>query len=187
MAFPLISFFILFSCRDQEPVLVGIPPTPILSQAQSAKQKRSTPTPTVEVQHYKKPEAVIVDVQAFGGASFTEVQPYLAEQLGGFVSKHTLSPKDGERRVYERGEVRVVDDEIYMIRFTLPESMRRNKALQAAGFLEQIDEYIITHKEYKALHQYEFVRIRMLREDKETEMVTVFEAWKWLPVDRASR
>ena len=107
--------------------------------------------------------------------------------MGGFVSKHTLSPKDGERRVYERGEVRVVDDEIYMIRFTLPESMRRNKALQAAGFLEQIDEYIITHKEYKAVHQYEFVRIRMLREDKETEMVNIFEAWKWLPVDRASR
>ena len=187
MAISLILFLSLHACRDQEPVLVGIPPAPLLSQAQSAQQKRSIPKPKIEVKHYKKPEAVIVDVQAFGGKSFHEVQPYLVDQLGGFVSKHPLSPKDGERRVYERGEVRVVDDEIYMIRFQLPEAMRRNKALQAAGFMEQIDEYIITHKEYKALHQYEFVRLRMLREDKESELVNIFEAWKWIPVDRASR
>ena len=182
-----MTFFLflvsIFSCREQTPVLVGIPPEPLLSESTETEPSNKPKKARI----YQKPPGVIVDVQAFGGASFSEMQPYLAKQLGGFLSKRALAPKDGDRRIYEKGEVRVVDDSIYMIRFTLPEAMRRSKALQSAGFMEHVDDYIITHHEYKILHKYEFVRIRMPRQSKENELVTHLEAWKWVPQDRANR
>ena len=178
-----LSLLCTLSCREQNPVLVGIPPTPLLSDT----PKESTAPKRKSTNMYQKPQGVIVDVQAFGGASFNEMQPYIAAQLGGFVSKQALAPRDGERRIYENGEIRVVDDSVYMVRFTLPEPMRRSKTLRSAGFMEYVDDYIITHHEYKILHKYEFVRIRMPRLGKENELVTHLEAWKWVPQDRANR
>jgi len=179
---------LIICCRNTDPVLVGIPSEPLLEEQDSPskvlQQKKKSAT---KVKHYTKPPEVIVDVQRFGGASFMESQPYLSEQLGEFVSKHTLIPRDGERRVYEKGEVRIVDDTIYMIRFILPEPMRRNKALRVAGFTEFIDKYVITHHEYQVLYKWDFVRFRMKREDGESELVTSFEAWKWIPLEQGSR
>ena len=74
-----------------------------------------------------------------------------------------------------------------MIRFILPEPMRRNKALRVAGFTEFIDKYVITHHEYQVLYKWDFVRFRMKREDGESELVTSFEAWKWIPLEQGSR
>jgi len=179
--------FYLLGCRESDPVLVGIPAKPLLEQQASAEEMRKTSKPKPKARHYKKPPGVIVDVQGFGGASFQEVQPHLVEQLGNFVSKYTLTPKDGSRRIYEKGEVRIVDDTIYMIRFDLPEPMRRSEALRAAGFMEQVDTYLITHHEYQVLYSYEFVRFRMKRVDSQSEFVSSFEGWKWVPLDQASR
>ena len=173
----------LAACREQTPVLVRIPAEPLLS----APQDSPVPQKKKQARIYQKPAGVVVDVQTFGGGSFNELQPYIAKQLGGFVSKRPLTPKDGERRIYQKGEIRVVDDSVYMIRFELPEAMRRSKALQSAGFFEYVDDYIITHHEYKLLHKYDFVRIRMPRQSKENELVTHLEAWKWVPQDRANR
>ena len=184
----MLWLYIMFSCRNTDPVLVGIPAEPLLEEQDSpttvrAQKKQTAP----KAKHYAKPPGITVDVQRFGGASFTESQPYLSKQLGDFISKHQLIPRDGERRVYEKGEVRIVDDTIYMIRFDLPEPMRRNKALRAAGFTEYIDKYIITHHEYQVLHKWDFVRFRMKRLDGESELVTSFEAWKWIPLEQGSR
>ena len=179
---------VMICCRNTDPVLVGIPSEPLLEEQEAptevrAQQKKIVP----KAKHYTKPPDVIVDVQRFGGASFMESQPYLSEQLGDFVSKHQLTPRDGERRVYEKGEIRIVDDTIYMIRFTLPEPMRRNRVLKAAGFMEYIDKYVITHHEYQVLYKWDFVRFRMKRLDRESELVTSFEAWKWIPLEQGSR
>ena len=181
--------FFLLGCRENDPVLAGIPSEPLLEERTSAADSRKTPRENskTKARHYQKPPGVIVDVQGFGGASFREVQPHLVEQLGAFVRKYTLSPKDGERRIYERGEVRLVRDTIYMIHFTLPEPVRRSDALRAAGFLEQVDKYLITHHEYQVLYEYEFVRFRMKRVDSESELVKSFEGWKWVPMDQAAR
>ena len=184
----MLWLYLMISCRNTEPVLVGIPSEPLLEEQESPtkvlKQKEQT---TPKVKHYTKPPGVIVDVQRFGGASFMESQPYLSKQLGDFVSKHKLTPRDGERRIYEKGEVRIVDDTIYMIRFILPEPMRRNKALRSAGFTEFIDKYVITHHEYQVLYKWDFVRLRMKRENGKSELVTNFEAWKWIPLEQGSR
>ena len=184
----MLLLFIIVGCRNTDPVLVGIPAEPLL-------EEKSTPTQVLKkikskpekVVHYSKPPGVVVDVQRFAGTSFIEAQPYLSEQLGEFVSKHQLSPRDGERRIYDKGEIRIVDDTIYMIRFTLPKPMRRNKALQAAGFMEFVDKYIITHHEYQVLYKWDFVRFRMKRINSESELVKSFEAWKWIPLEQGSR
>ena len=184
----MIWFLALLSCRDTDPVLVGIPEQALLEKNLSPQEaKRESAKKKPKAKHYRKPEGVIVDVQGFGGASFQEVQPHLAEQLGSFISKHSLNPRDGERRLYENGEVRIVDDTIYMISFTLPEPMRRSEALKAAGFMEYVDEYIITHHEYQVLYKWEFVRFRMKRIDSESELVKSFEGWKWIPLEQANR
>ena len=184
----MIWFLSLLCCRNTEPVLVGIPAQPLLEKSSTPDQVRETEKNNKPiVQHYKKAPGVVVDVQRFGGASFLESQPHLTKQLGAFVSKHQLTPRDGERRMYEKGEIRVVDDTMYMIRFTLPEPMRRNKALNAAGFMEYIDEYMITHHEYQVLYKWDFVRFRMKRVDSESELVSSFEAWKWIPLEQGSR
>ena len=185
----MLWLFSFLGCRENDPVLAGIPSEPLLEErasAADARQKVGKKTKP-KARHYQKPPGVIVDVQGFGGASFQEVQPHLVEQLGAFVNKHTLTPKDGERRIYEQGEVRIVQDTIYMIRFDLPKPMRRSDALKAAGFLEHVDKYLITHHEYQVVYEYEFVRFRMKRLDSESEFVKNFEGWKWIPMEQASR
>lgn len=184
----MIWLFFLLSCRNTEPVLVGIPSEPLLEKTSTPTQiRKENKKKAPKVEHYRTPRGVIVDVQHFGGASFLESQPHLTKQLGPFISKHQLTPRDGERRLYEKGEIRIVDDTIYMIRFRLPEPLRRNKALNAAGFMEYVDEYVITHHEYQVLYKWDFVRFRMKRIDKESELVSHFEAWKWIPLEQGSR
>ena len=184
----MLWLYLMICCRNTDPVLVGIPAEPLLEEEQSPTKVRAENRKTKpKVEHYTKPPGVIVDVQRFGGTSFMESQPYLSKQLGDFISKHKLTPRDGERRVYEKGEIRIVDDTIYMIRFTLPEPMRRNKALKSAGFTEYVDKYVITHNEYQVLYKWDFVRFRMKRVNGESELVTNFEAWKWIPLEQGSR
>jgi hypothetical protein len=184
----MLWFFSLICCRGTEPVLVGIPSEALLEERTTPKDARiQVAQKKTKAKHYQKPEGVVVDVQGFGGTSFQEAQPHLAEQLGDFVDKYKLTPRDGVRRIYERGEVRVVDDTIYMIRFDLPEPMRRSDALKAAGFMEYVDEYIISHHEYQVLYKWEFVRFRMKRTDSVSEFVNSFEGWKWIPLEQANR
>ena len=125
--------FLLFSCRTAPPMIAGIPEEPLLSEQKSAEELRKRKPKIKKAQFYSKRPEVFVDVSHFGGKDFTEVQPYIIEQLGPQLSKKALSPKEGERRTYERGEIRLFEGVIYMIRFALPNPMRRSAALQAAG------------------------------------------------------
>ncbi|MEC7985322.1 MAG: hypothetical protein VX278_09165 [Myxococcota bacterium] len=179
--------FILFACRASPPSITGIPDDPLLSEQKSAAEMRKKKPKIKQARFYSKRPEVVVDVSYFGGNDFIEAQPYLIEQLGAQLSKRSLSPKEGESRMYERGEIRLFEGVIYMIRFELPTPMRRSSALPAAGLPEQVDDYIITHREYQLTYQWEFRRIRMKRQDKSNELVTNFEAWKWIPQERANR
>ena len=179
-------FLFIIACRPT-PDITGIPKEALLSDQKSAAEMRKRKPKIKTAKLYKKRPNVVVDAQYFGGKDFIEIQPYLTEQLGTPQSKTNLSPKEGEIRTYENGEIRMVEGVVYMIRFDLPTPMRRSAALQAAGFPEQVDDYIITHREYQLTHQWEFRRFRMKRQDKSNELVTNFEAWKWIPHERANR
>ena len=133
---------------------------------------------------YQKSPDVYIDVFYLGGRSYTNSQGIIAEQLGEFQEVINLPMGKGQRYRFEKGNVQVLDDEIYMLQIALPEPKRRSDTFVSMGFPEQIDNYIITHREYIVEHQWEFIRFRLRRESKDSEFVNRFEAWKWDPKDR---
>ena len=170
---------LLFHCRSSEPVLSGIPSEPILQAAQetSAAQKPAAPV------EYVRPQNTHVDVAYLCGSPVNNVLHELENQLGGFNGEFELPARDGYSRLYDRGEVRHVGGQIYMIRYDLEKPMRRSEALQTSGFPEYVEGYISTHREYILNNQWEFRRFRMMKDNNSPEFVTSFEAWKWLPAE----
>ena len=183
----LLAIICFSGCNAPPPVLSGIPEKPILQETSSAEEEREADLIPKAAPVYTKPSGVFVDAPNICGRLLKDVQDLLMEQLGGFQKRIDLTKRDGERRLYERGEIRLVNGEIYMLRTILPEPMRRSQALQTMGFPEHVGKYAITHREYQLTNQWEFRRIRLKRESQDNEMVTEIEAWKWIPNERVRR
>ena len=62
--------------------------------------------------------------------------------------------------------------------------IRRSQALHLLGFPEQVDKYLITHREYVLENDWTFKRIRMKRHSQEDELVTSVSAWKFYPQEQ---
>lgn len=75
--------------------------------------------------------------------------------------------QQGIEYVYDRGTIYVYDGRIYRLDIPLPEHMRRSEALLTLGFPEQVDKYLITHREYVLENEWAFRRLRMMRVSKE--------------------
>ena len=175
----MLPFMILFfHCRSTEPVLSGIPETPIL-QASTKPQPKEKPPPKT----YQRNTNIDVDIAYLCGKPLNNILPELEVQLGGFNGEFELPARDGYSRQYDKGEVRHVGGQVYMIRYTLNKPLRRSEALQASGFPEYVEDYISTHREYILNNQWEFRRFRMMKDSDNPELVTSFEAWKWLPAE----
>jgi hypothetical protein len=174
-------FLLIFACRESSPVLQGIEEPEILNDITSASQNR-----TVEKKPkvYQKADGVYIDVFYLGGRSFSETRGILAEQFGDLTESMELPMNNGMKYQFEKGHIQVLEDEIYLIKVPLPEVMRRSQTFQIFGFPEQIDKYMITHKEYRVENQWEFRRFRLRRDSEKNEFVTHFEAWKWVPNER---
>ena len=172
---------LIFSCRESAPVLQGIEEPGLLNDITSAQENRTIQEPPLI---YKKAEGVYIDVFYLGGRSFTESRGILVEQLCDLEENTELPLGNGIVYRYRRGSIQVLEDEIYLLKIPLPESMRRSQSLQALGVPEQIDKYLITHREYRVENQWEFRRLRLKRENSQNELVTHFEAWKWVPNER---
>ena len=168
---------LIFSCKDSEPIIKGL-------EEQSILAKQNTKTTPKNRSVYQKEEQVYIDVFYLGGRSYTNSQGIIAEQFGQFLESIELPMGKGIRHRFERGNIQVLNDEIYMLQIELPEVKRRSETFQMMGFPEQIDKYIITHREYIVEHQWEFLRFRLYRENKDNEMVSRFEAWKLDPKKR---
>ena len=178
MFFLSVSILWMTACGDPKPVLQGLEEQSILAKKDlfSAPQKKN--------EGYQKSPQVYIDVFYLGGRSYTTSKGIIAEQFGQFQEVIELPMGKGMRYRFEKGNIQVLNDEIYMIQIDLPELKRRSESFRMMGFPDQIDKYIITHREYIVKHQWEFLRFRLYREDKNSEMVTRFEAWKWDPKDR---
>ena len=173
--------FALLSCRESAPVLPAIEEPRLLENITSAEEARTSDKKNVV---YQKQPNVYIDVFYLGGRSFTESRGVLAEQLGNLQDSVELPFNHGKQYQFERGTLQVLNDEIYRFQILLPELKRRSQAFQMMGFPEQIDDYIITHKEYRVDNEWEFRRFRLRRDNTENEFVTQFEAWKWVPNER---
>ena len=173
--------FALLCCRESDPVLPAIEEPRLLGNITSAEEVRTSDKQSVV---YQKQPDVYIDVFYLGGRSFTESRGVLAEQLGDLKESSDLPFNHGKQYQFERGILQVLNDEIYRFQIPLPELQRRSQAFQMMGFPEQIDNYIITHKEYRVDNEWEFRRFRLRRDNVENEFITQFEAWKWVPNER---
>ena len=173
----VLHWFILgLGCED-EPVLQAIDAPMILDEVPSADERLATK----DVVEYQKKEGVYVDVRYLGGRSWTDAQPTLSEQLGDLQDSLELPMRQGTRYLYDKGSVYIYEDQVYRIDLALPEELRRSQVLQILGFPEQVDKYLITHREYVLENEWEFRRIRMKRVGTENELVKEVSAWKFSP------
>ena len=102
------------ACRDPEPVLPGVP-TARLTPADG----HTPPAPdTPDV--YERPPGVVLDVQHLCGHPLSEVRGEVLDQLGALVKSEELPAGRGEALHMERGEIRALEDRIYMLRLPLP-------------------------------------------------------------------
>ena len=163
-------------CKD-EPVLQAIDAPTILDAVPSADERLATK----DIVEYQKKEGVYVDVRYLGGRSWNDAQPTLSDQLGKLQDNLELPMRQGTRYIYDKGSVYIYEGQIYRIDLALLEELRRSAVLQILGFPEQVDKYLITHREYVLENEWEFRRIRMKRVGTDNELVNEVSAWKFSP------
>ena len=167
------------ACSPPEPVLSGIPETPILEDAPAE------PNATIKVPApYVKPQEVYVDARYLAGKRFETVRDEIAEQMGQRQGQRLLGTTNGKEIQYIRGRLRLKDGVIYMVQVELPQPMHRREALQSTGFPAFTGGVIRFSGEYRINNQWDFRRIRMKREYRDAEMVSQVEAWRWNPRER---
>lgn len=175
---------LLAACGRDEPVLPGVPAQPLLQdqptapeRVEAAEQAAAAP---VEAPCALGP-GMLVNARCLGGRTYADVRDVVAEQLGPLQQTRELSGDFGRELRFERGALRVVEDEIAMIRIELPEPLRRSEALAALGFHPYVGPYLTLHREYRLNHEEGFRRIRLMRVDRTSEMVSAVEAWYRVP------
>lgn len=181
---------LLVACASDEPVLSGVPEprAPRASPAPDAEEGATAEGATAEAPAaeagptpYARAEGVIVDVRYLGGKDYQEVRDVVADQLGALQQSAELPGDNGRQLVFERGELRVVDGRIIRVRVPLEPPLRRTAALAATGFPPATGRYVTLHREYRLNHEWGFRRIRMMRENRTSELVNVVDAWLRVP------
>lgn len=180
---------LLLGCREEAPVLTGIPAAPLLEGTASAQERRGQfeeDLPEVTQDVYEKPAGVYIDLGHITSRSFRDSRDIIADQLGELISRQERH--DGMTEMtFERAVIRLSDDRIFMIRVPLPEPLRRSEGLESLGFPLFVDRYITFHNEYRLNHEWGFRRIRLKRQSPDSELITEIEAWRWIPGEHAQR
>ena len=152
---------------SSEPVLVALEASP---EGETVEEK--------VVEAYSKPEGVFVDVAYFGGRTWREAQGEVELQMGR-IQNRVEHGRDGIEFVLERGRIWVVEGDIQMVRVDLPYAMRRSQALENLGLPAQVREWFGNRRDWVTRHTAGFDRIRMGREEAESELVVWVEARKF--------
>ena len=176
------------ACGEPEPVLRGLPEqqepplsvAPLLQDALEPERDDDHPE-KVASKPYIKPKGVYVDVRHLGGRGYSTVQVELADQMGDIQEQMDLGTRYGEEIVFTRGALRMVRDVIYMVRVFLPRPVTRGEALEMTGFPPYVDNWLITHREFRLGHSWDFRRIIMKRAKGHRDHVIQVDAWKERP------
>ncbi|MCB9777768.1 MAG: hypothetical protein H6742_04325 [Alphaproteobacteria bacterium] len=177
----LLLSLLLTACTSEEPVLRGVPDEPLLvAQPTAVDLARRIEAPD-DTRQYEKPAGVYIDVAWLGGRAFKDHREVISDQLGGLVQAQDLAAGDGQELVFERGTVRVLDGDIYMIDVALPAPLRRTEALASVGFPPHTGRWVTLHREYRLNNVWDFRRLRLTRVDSEQELVDRIQAWKRVP------
>jgi len=152
---------------SSDPVLVGLETLP--SEEESA---------ALMSKPYEKAEGVFVDVSRFGGRHWNQVRGEVEKQMGTVRAKVDHG-RDGVELRLARGSVRILDDRVQILHVDLPYVMRRSQAMEAVGLPPQVREWYGNERDWVARHAFGFDRIRMGRDDLDSELVVWVEARKF--------
>ena len=168
----------MFACFSSGPVVQGVQDAATVTAKRQAQEVKATPENLVVT--YQKPAGVYVDVRYFGGKSYNAVRPQLAEQLGALLNDTDIGIQGSELN-FERGLLRVKEDNIYMLEIPLPEPLRRTEALGVLGFPPANQDYLNTTLEFRLNNVWGFRRLRFLKAERGGEECNKVQAWKSEP------
>ena len=177
----LLMALAILGCNPPEPVLSGIPETPLLSEKEAPAKR------TAEAQaqaSYEKPGNVYVDIRYLCGQPFNAVRAELSDQLGTKQNERQLDALRGREIQYTRGRIRVADGIVYMVTIHLLEPMYRRVAFEKTGFPPFTGALIRLSNEYRINNEWDFRRIRLTRSGRDAEKVNEVQVWRWLPKER---
>lgn len=167
-------FWIALGCMSGEPVLTGLSATPVAVES----------TESAELVAYTKPEHVLVDVPHVVGKSLDVARGDLEDQLGSVQTVSELGAREGREIVFERGRVRELNGSIYQVYVELPRPMRRSEAMLAVGLPSQVREWLGVTLEWRTSWAHGMERIRMGREERDSEFVLWVEVRRYNPRKR---
>ena len=185
----LLITALLLGCREEAPVLTGIPAEPLLQGTASAEERRiqlAEDLPETSTTAYVKPDGVYIDVSHLTSRSFRDNRDLIGDQLGELISSRSLHDEVTEM-TFAHAVVRLSEDRIFMMRVPLEEPMRRSDALQQLGFPLFADRYITFHREFRLNHEWNFRRIRLLRLEPGSELIDTVELWRYIPGEHTQR
>jgi hypothetical protein len=167
-------FWIALGCMSGEPVLTSLSATPAVVGSTSASEPLA----------YTKPENVLVDVPHMVGKSLDVARGDLEEQLGSVQTVSELGAREGREIVFDRGHVRELNGSIYLVYVDLPRPMRRSEAMFAVGLPSQVREWLGVTLEWRTSWAHGMERIRMGREERDSEFVLWVEVRRYNPRKR---
>ena len=129
---------------------------------------------------YEKAEGVLVDVAYLGGRAWDEVRGEVELQMGR-IQERSERGRDGVEIRLDKGMIRVVDQQVQLLRVELPYAMRRSQALENLGLPPQVREWHSNERDWVTHHNFGFERIRMGRDEPDSELVVWVEARKFNP------
>ena len=162
------ALWLLLAC-SQDPVLVGL-----AEEGVSAEEASSGPV------RYEKADGVLVDVSYLAGRGWDEVRGEVELQMGR-IQGRTDRGRDGVEIRLDKGRIRVVDGQVQLLRVELPYAMRRSQALENLGLPPQVREWHGNERDWVTHHNFGFERIRMGRDEPDSELVVWVEARKFNP------
>ncbi|MEC7242809.1 MAG: hypothetical protein VXW32_16365 [Myxococcota bacterium] len=164
----MTAVWLLLAC-SQDPVLVGLAEEEVLQAEEASGPVR-----------YEKGEGVLVDVAYLGGRAWDEVRGEVELQMGQ-IQERVERGRDGVEIRLDRGMIRVVDQQVQLLRVELPYAMRRSQALENLGLPPQVREWHGNERDWVTHHNFGFERIRMGRDEPDSELVVWVEARKFNP------
>ena len=192
--FCLVSSIFFIGCTDpamdelsQQGLLQDVPSAKEVRESYEEKkiQKQTQKQQTLDPSQSNSTSGI--DIPFLRGKSIDQVKGILTQQLGPLQEVIPLANPEEEIRKYEQGEVSLYENNIYRVKVIFPYPMRRSEALMYVGIPEQVDNYMVTHREYQLTNTFEMRRIRLKRESQENELVTDIEVFAWIPSEVVSK
>lgn len=171
---PLVAGLVLaavpLGCREPDPILAGLGPSPEVAVDPAS-------APTVHR------AGLALDVPWVLGRAWEEVRLELPEHLGPVTEVVELGSVDGREVRLQRGRVRLLGQDVYLVEVALPAPLARSEALEALGIPPTVETWFDLSQEYRVTWHAGYERLRFGRTEADSELVAWVEVLERSPRD----